>query len=1335
MADVSKIKLLDNSEYNIKDAFKSGIYVVKGTQTASTGTWTGALHGVSALYDGLTIMYYLPWAGSGNATLNLTLDDGTTTGAINCYYGNTTRLTTHYGKGNNIVMTYWSAGSISIDGTATTDNRWIAEACYDVNDTAYYVRRSQTDILAGPNKILPYTIVMENADSRWESIVTSSTTASTKVKNSHGFRLGNILFMYANATYNENVRVANNNLWEMHTGTPDARYTFNVENNATKGLLANKPIYLVGTLSDDGLFYLDTTWWTQTLPSTEDGKLYIHIGDAYDYYRFSFLLHRPIYHYSNGAIREFIQDANTVNGHTVNSDVPANAVFTDNNDAVAQTPTNSTNADYRVLMSSTADDNQHTEGARKDSAFKYNPYYNKLYAGCIEAKESYSTLHSNSVFDAPDNTKIVANASALIQSPIPKYLWHDVFAFCRVNTPTYYVSADNTIWTEATLDKRHFAGLDRFKVTVIAATGQTGARWVWHHSGFQYCSAAWLVLGVAYTATSANVTILFESSADGETWTTRHISTHQASSNPIWCKVKSNSADAYLRLTLTKDVSDTTGAMNIGAIKLLTARWGDQGQGAEYEYPYNWDADGVITPMNTGSAPALGTSSTPWRNGYFTNINGVAVGSSPKFTDTTYSMTRDAEKVKLTPSSGTAQTVSLNDLINGLTEGTSTPNDNDYYISQYVNGGTTTTTYHRRPMSALWTWIKGKIDTIFGCKNGQSGGTDVTMVTTGDKYDWTNTKASTIKVGTTPYTTTNGVVELPAYPTVPTVNNATLTIKQNNTSKGTFTANQATDQTIDLTDTTYESKQEAQGGTALSLVTTGEKYTWNHNAGGTDEKVKQSPTTDNANYRVILSDSANDTEETSGVKKNSSLKYNPSTGNLQTTQLNGVDVGSSPKFSDENVKQTKTTSGTEYELLLSGTASDSTATEQARKCPHFQVDASNGVLTVSKVHTSTSKADSRIDIGNDTATGTAGCTRGYLRMYAADGKYTNLVPSEGQTTDRSLYLPVTNGNKTLAIEDDIKNGTLTIKQNSSSKGTFTANQSSNTTIDLTDEKVGHQVWSSSPDAFYDVLLSGQDTTNSTYTSKVYHDGCIAFNPHSDVLFLSDGGSTASFRVGTNYGSAHGTDPEFADLRKDSLYFRTGGHINVSSSGIQVMVFAASTENDYRVKLGVWDGSWMFAPTKSGKLTLGGANYKWGQIYSTNGSINTSDRNEKKDIKSLDESAKDFVMALNPVSYKFKDGKSGRTHYGMIAQDVENEMSELGMSPKDFAGFCKDQKTVPFINGDDDTASMPVEGKYVYGLRYDEFIAPMIKTIQMQQQEIDELKQQLAEIKAMLNGGN
>lgn len=65
---------------------------------------------------------------------------------------------------------------------------------------------------------------------------------------------------------------------------------------------------------------------------------------------------------------------------------------------------------------------------------------------------------------------------------------------------------------------------------------------------------------------------------------------------------------------------------------------------------------------------------------------------------------------------GTGQTSAknaANAFLNALDTGSSPPTDNDYYISQYAGGGTTITTYHRRPMSAMWTWIKRKIDSIY----------------------------------------------------------------------------------------------------------------------------------------------------------------------------------------------------------------------------------------------------------------------------------------------------------------------------------------------------------------------------------------------------------------------------------------------------------------------------------------------------------------------------------------------------------------------------------------------------------------------------------------------
>lgn len=145
------------------------------------------------------------------------------------------------------------------------------------------------------------------------------------------------------------------------------------------------------------------------------------------------------------------------------------------------------------------------------------------------------------------------------------------------------------------------------------------------------------------------------------------------------------------------------------------------------------------------------------------------------------------------------------------------------------------------------------------------------------------------------------------------------------------------------------------------------------------------------------------------------------------------------------------------------------------------------------------------------------------------------------------------------------------------------------------------------------------------------------------------------------------------------------------------------------------------PGGNGHQNLGNGAHRWATIYAVTGSINTSDKNEKKDIQELDEQySKDIIMGLKPVSYKFIKNDSNRTHNGFIAQDIEELLANLGLTTQDFAAVCKWQK----VHCEDGVNETPIEGEYSYGLRYEELIAPLVKVVQFQQQEIDTLKTQL-----------
>lgn len=102
---------------------------------------------------------------------------------------------------------------------------------------------------------------------------------------------------------------------------------------------------------------------------------------------------------------------------------------------------------------------------------------------------------------------------------------------------------------------------------------------------------------------------------------------------------------------------------------------------------------------------------------------------------------------------------------------------------------------------------------------------------------------------------------------------------------------------------TYSNQTAASGGTTLSLVTTGEKYTWNNKtsltigsastqamAGNTTvtNVAITADTTTNASYPLVFGTTNTTAAKTEGLQKNSAKFYvNPSTGNIQATTFNG----------------------------------------------------------------------------------------------------------------------------------------------------------------------------------------------------------------------------------------------------------------------------------------------------------------------------------------------------------------------------------------------------------------------------------------------------------------
>ena len=125
-----------------------------------------------------------------------------------------------------------------------------------------------------------------------------------------------------------------------------------------------------------------------------------------------------------------------------------------------------------------------------------------------------TTIMPASVVTASSNTIVPANPNAIIQSPIPKYLWHDIFAFCRNKIPTYYTSTDGESWTESTLDRNIFAHKEAWGEIQALSSTIVGSRWVWLNGGTYASQASWLVLGITYHSSTCRFDLLFETSSD-----------------------------------------------------------------------------------------------------------------------------------------------------------------------------------------------------------------------------------------------------------------------------------------------------------------------------------------------------------------------------------------------------------------------------------------------------------------------------------------------------------------------------------------------------------------------------------------------------------------------------------------------------------------------------------------------------------------------------------------------------------------------------------------------------------------------------------------------------
>ena len=242
------------------------------------------------------------------------------------------------------------------------------------------------------------------------------------------------------------------------------------------------------------------------------------------------------------------------------------------------------------------------------------------------------------------------------------------------------------------------------------------------------------------------------------------------------------------------------------------------------------------------------------------------------------------------------------------------------------------------------------------------------------------------------------------------------------------------------------------------------------------------------------------------------------------------------------------------------------------------------------------------------------------------------------------------------------------------------------------------------------------------------------------------GTTSSNNVSVYKINAFGSAGAGGFFPAASMRFQLAAVPTTTASPGIIILSTTSTGAVIETDAVLVDDAQNFCPVTDDAVSCGKSGARWSTVWAANGSIQTSDARAKNVVGEVP--GLSFVKLLKPVRYswkiggnkvirqKYHDAMTGeeipegmavprnaiagalvtkavpgkRIHWGLIAQDVKVAADQVG---SDFGGYIKTDSANPTSDE---------------GLRYDQFIAPLVKAIQEQQAQILALQAEMAALK-------
>ncbi|PKP18369.1 MAG: hypothetical protein CVU07_02155, partial [Bacteroidetes bacterium HGW-Bacteroidetes-23] len=221
---------------------------------------------------------------------------------------------------------------------------------------------------------------------------------------------------------------------------------------------------------------------------------------------------------------------------------------------------------------------------------------------------------------------------------------------------------------------------------------------------------------------------------------------------------------------------------------------------------------------------------------------------------------------------------------------------------------------------------------------------------------------------------------------------------------------------------------------------------------------------------------------------------------------------------------------------------------------------------------------------------------------------------------------------------------------------------------------------------------------------------VGTNNPLQKLHVSGPAGLTAIRIGNT--SLTGTTSNVAidflrggNANTDWRIFNIGANLTLGNSADDL----ATVNNLYQ-----FQGS-RFMPMTDATISLGQTANRWNTLFASNGTINTSDEREKKNIQNLNYGLT-TLMQLRPVSFEWKKDDGSGTKLGLIAQELQQVVPEV----------VRDWDWEEDEQGNRKKVASPILGVY-----YSDLIPVLIKATQEQQLVIEQQKEEINLLKKQL----